>query len=115
MKRIICGIIIVLLITSISLFGCGPKKEATSQDAIEVAKAMETLEEKADYLIAQAKAFYNSKQFQDAINAAQYVLNYLDKESEAAKSLLQKAKDALAAQAEKAADELKKSIGDFGR
>jgi len=101
--------IALILITSLSIVGCGPKKEESSKAAIEVAKTMETLEEKANYLVGQAKAFYNSKQFQDSIDAAKYVLRYLDKESQAAKDLLEKAKEALAAKAQDA----KKAILDL--
>lgn len=109
------SILLVLSIVSLGLFSCGPKKEATSKDAIKVAESMSTLKEKADYLIGQAKAFYGSKQFQDAIDSAQYVLRYLDKESEEAKGLIQKAKDALTTQAQKAVDDAKKAMSDFGK
>ncbi|MFH1656112.1 MAG: hypothetical protein ABH954_05840 [Candidatus Omnitrophota bacterium] len=115
MKKTLCLMLVFLLTASLSLVGCGPKKESSSKDAIAVAKSMETLEEKANYLIGQANAFYNSKQFKDAIDAAQYVLRYLDKESESAKGLIQKAKDAITAQAQKAAEDVKKGIADFGR
>jgi hypothetical protein len=114
MKKALCLIMVIFFAASLSLVGCGAKKEVSAQAAIEAAKTMQTLKEKADYLIAQANAFYSSKQFQDAVVASQYVLQYLDKESQAAKDLLQKAKAALTAQAQKAVSGMQKKITDLG-
>jgi len=114
MKKILCLILVLFFAASLSLVGCGSKKELSAQAAIEAAKAMQTLKEKADYLIAQANAFYSSKQFQDAITAAQYVLTNLDKQSQPAKDLIARAKEALTAQAQKAVSGVQKKITDFG-
>nr|MBP7088304.1 hypothetical protein [Candidatus Omnitrophota bacterium] len=95
--------------------GCGPKKAGSSDDAITLAKAMETAEEKADYLITQAKAFYNSKEFQQSIDIAQYILQYVDKNSQDAKNLLEKAKEALKQKAQEAVTDVKSKIGSFGQ
>ena len=45
-----------------------------------------------DYLISQAKVFYKSKEFQQAVNIAQYILNNIDKEFQPAKDLAEEAK-----------------------
>ena len=95
--------------------GCGPQKEGSPQAAIDTAKAMETVKEKTDYLIAQAKAFYNSKDFQGAIDIAQYILRYLDKDSQVAQDLIEKAKNALMEQAQSAVDSLKGGVESFGQ
>ena len=97
------------LVLGLALYGCGgaPKAESSRQ-AIDVAKTMQDAQEKVNYLIGQAKAFYNSKEFQDAVNTAQYVIQHLDKESSAAKNLLDKAKKALAEQAQSAVDDARK-------
>ena len=81
--------------------GC-TKKAASSGEAIQNAQALKTVQEKADYLMNQAEAFYNSKEFQQAIQTAQYVLSNLDKNSQAAKDLIEKAKTQLQASAQKA-------------
>ena len=115
MTKRLLPVLIVGLSFCLIVAGCGPKKEASSRDAIEAAKSLETVKEQADYLIAQAKAFYGSKQFQDAIDAAQYVLRYLDKDSQAASDLIQKAKDALTKQAQSVVDDAKKKLEGFGK
>jgi hypothetical protein len=110
--------ILFILITGLFfglVAGCGPQKEGSAQEAIDAAKAMETVKEKTDYLIAQAKAFYNSKDFQGAIDIAQYILSYLDKDSSSAQDLIEKAKNALMEQAQSAADSLKGGVESFGQ
>ena len=101
------------LVFSLVLTGCGTKKAESGREAIQTAKAMETDEEKIDYLIAQTKAFYNSKEFQDAVDIARYILRYLDRDSQEAKNLLEKAKDALEAQLKAAAEDAKKNLPSF--
>ncbi len=110
MKKLLAVMISLVLLTSIVLVGCGPKKEASSKDAITKAQAMATVKEKVDYLVAQAQAFYNSKDFQNVVDIGQYILSSVDKDSQAAKDLIAKAKNALAAEAQKAVDKVKSSI-----
>ena len=97
------------------LLGCTANKTASSNEAIEVSKTMQTVQQKVDYLVGQAKAFYGSKQFQEAVNISQYVLAYLDKNSLEAKNLLEKAKSELAALAQQKAQELKSKIPGLGK
>jgi len=111
MKKVFIFMIVSSLALGLTLNGCGASKAESSKDAIETAKAMETVQQKTDYLVSQAKAFYNSKEFQDAVDTAQYVLRYLDRDSQAAKDLLQKAKDELLAQAKTATEGAKKKFG----
>lgn len=116
MKRFVMMLIVIGLAAGIMLTGCGQKKAGSSQEAIETAEmTLKTYEEKVDYLVKQAQAFYNSKQFQDAVETAQYVVIALQSESEKAKQVLQKAQDALKAEFRKAADELEKKLGDVGK
>ena len=103
------------LVVALTLAGCGEKKVASSNEAIQTAKSMETAQEKVDYLIGQAKAFYNSKEFQGAVDIAQYILRYVDKDSQAAKDLLEKAKNQLTAAAKGAVEDVKKGLSDFGK
>ena len=108
-------VLLVVFVFSLGLSGCGPKKATSSREAISASKAMETVEQKADYLIGQAKAFYNSKDFQGAVDIAQHVLAYVDKDSQEAKDMLMKAKDALEAKARAAAEDLKNKISNLGK
>ena len=115
MKKFFHVMLILVLFLSLVLAGCAQQKAASSKEAIETAKAMETVEQKAAYLIQQAKAFYNSKDFQESVNTAKYILRYVDKDSQAAKDLLQKAKDALASAAKAAVEDAKKKLPGFGQ
>ncbi|MFC1514794.1 hypothetical protein ACFL5X_02725 [Candidatus Omnitrophota bacterium] len=105
MTRQLLLVVILGLCVSFFSLACGPKKEGSSAEAISVAKTMETAQEQTDYLIGQAKAFYSSQQFQDAVETAQYVLRYLDSDSAAAKDLIEKAKEAITQQAQNAIKE----------
>jgi hypothetical protein len=98
MKKVTGLVVVMGLICALVVSGCGARKAETSKAAIETAKAMETTEQKAAYLVAQAKAFYNSEEFQGSVDIAQYVLRYLDRDSQEARQLLEQAKDALLAQ-----------------
>lgn len=113
------GVVVLGLVLVQVLGGCTQSKASSSQEAIQQSKTLQTVEEKAKYLIGQAKAFYNSKEFQGAVDIAQHILRYVDKESGQAKDLLEKAKQALIAKAQEAAGsattDIKKKIGDFGQ
>ena len=115
MKNLFFATVVLGLFLSLSLVGCGQKKATSSNEAIETAKSMETTEQKVDYLTKQAKAFYNSKEFQGAVDIAQYILRYLDKDSQAAKDLLEKAKSQLTGAAKGAMEDVEKGLGDFGK
>jgi hypothetical protein len=106
-------VFVVLAVTGIALSliaGCA-QKAASSKDAIETSKTMQTIQQKADYLVGQANAFYNSKDFQQAIDIAQYVLANVDKDSVKAKDLIEKAKAELAKLGQQKLDEMKSKIG----
>jgi|GEM_PF-774179 len=106
----------VFFVMGLTTVGCNQQsKSSTSADAIDTSKAMKTVQDQASYLTQQAKAFYNSKQFQDAVSTAQYVLQNLDKNSQEAKSLLEKAKADLEASAKKAMQDAKDKMGSFGK
>jgi hypothetical protein len=115
MRRVLSVFLAVILMCSLSLVGCGQKKAESSSAAIDIAKTMETAEQKAQYLVGQAKTFYNSKEFQGAVDIAQYILRYIDQDSQEAKALLDKAKTALESAAKSAMEDAKKSFGDFGK
>jgi hypothetical protein len=113
MRRILIFAALLSLSCSLILIGCGEKKAVSSRKAIDVAKSMETVSQKTDYLIGQAKAFYNSKEFREAIDITQYILRYVDKDSQVAKDLLEKAKDALTSAAESTVEDVKRRLPGF--
>ena len=61
--------------------------------------------------MAKANELYNSEQFQKAVDAAQYVLQYLDADSQDAKDLLTMAKDKLAAVASEKVNDMTQTMG----
>jgi hypothetical protein len=106
MKKILLLALVISLGFGVLLsVGCA-KKAASVSEAVQNSQALKTIEEKANYLIQQANAFYNSKEFQKAVETAQYVLSNLDKNSQSAKDLIEKAKAQLQSAASKA-------VGDF--
>jgi len=86
----------------------------TSKEAIALADKLKTVNEKKDYLIAQTESFYKSEEFEQVVEVAQYVLGNLDKDSNVAKHLIEKAKNKLKEQAQDKVNEVKNSLGDFG-
>ncbi len=113
MKRILCvGFIVLLSVGMLATTGC-TQKAASVDEAIQNAQPLQTVQQKADYLIKQAEAFYNSKEFQQAIQIAQYVLSNLNKDSQPAKDLIEKAKAQLQATAQKAAGDVSNKL--FGK
>lgn len=99
MKKGFFSLIAAGFIFGFIFIGCGPQKAESSREAIDVAKAMETTQEQLSYLINQAKAFYNSEEFQGTIEIAQYIVRYVDSDSDEAKNLLERAREALTAAA----------------
>jgi len=84
---------------------------ASSTEAIDYAKTLSNIQEQTNYLVGQAKAFYNSKEFQNAIDTSQYVLRYLDKDNPQAKKLLTEAKEAITTHLKQKAEDAKKKFG----
>ena len=94
MKRTLIAVLAVMFIAA-SAVGCGQQKASSSSEAISRAEMMESMQAKKDYLVGQAKAFYNSDEFQQAVDVAQYILKNLDKDSAEAKQILEDAKSML--------------------
>jgi hypothetical protein len=107
MKKILfLGLITCLSFCIIINSGYAEQLSLSSQ-VIQKSQTLKTVQEKTNYLIKQAQAFYSSKEFQQAIEVAQYVLSNLDRNSQPAKNLIEKAK----AQLQNAAG---KAVGDIG-
>lgn len=107
---------IILVGFLLLVLGCAQQpKAANAQQAIEQSKAKGTAEQQAKYLVSQANAFMNSKNFDEAVQTARYVLANLDANSQEAKSIIEKAAAELKKVAEQKAEELKKSLGGLGK
>lgn len=115
MRKGLLGILAIALLLSFVLAGCAQKKASSTQEAIDVANAIDTIEQKVTYLLGQARAFYNSKEYKQTIEIGQYVLSKIDPNSQEAKDLIEKAKSQLAAAVDSAAAGVKKSISSFGK
>lgn len=87
------------------------QQAATAVEAIKQSEAMKSVQEKVNYLIGQANAFYDAKKFQPAIDIAQYILANLDANSSPAQSLLEKAKRGL----QSAVSDVTGKIGTLGQ
>ncbi len=113
MRRLLsCGVIVCFGFVLFAGAGC-TQKAASVSEVIQVAQSLPTVQAKADYMMKQAEAFYNSKEFQQAIDIAQYVLSKVDSNSAQAKDLIAKAKSSLQAAAQKAAGDVSNKL--FGK
>ena len=115
MKKIALVLLVMAISFSSVLVGCGPKKTESSSAAINTSEALTSVQEKVDYLLKQANAFYNSKEYKDAIDLAQYALLNLDKNSQGAKSMIEKATNKLKAEAQSMAAEMQKKLENLGK
>lgn len=111
-KTLLLGAVICLSCGMFLSAGC-TKKSASPNEAIQSSQTLKTVQEKAGYLIKQAEAFYNSKEFQKAVDTAQYVLSNLDSNYQPAKDLIEKAKAQLQAVAQKAVGDVSNKL--FGK
>lgn len=109
MKHLSWGLFVACVI-AIGASGCQPAPQAaTSQEVVQAAQAKATPQEKADFLVAQANAFLNSKNYDEAIKTAQYVLGNVDKNSTQARSVVEKATAELEKVARQKLEEMKGS------
>lgn len=114
MRKYLSVLLVVVLALSLGILGC-TKKAASSQEAISNTQTMKTVDEKVNYLVGQANAFINSKEFDQAIQTAQYILSNLDQNSTAAKDIIEKAKAEMTKAAQGAMQDVKSKLGSFGK
>lgn len=113
MKKVLILAMVICFASAMFLSAGCAKKAASASEAIQNSEVYKTAQEKVNYLVEQAKAFYNSKDYQQAVSVAQYVLAKLDSNSQQAKDLLEKAKAQLQAAAEKAMGDVSNKL--FGK
>jgi len=110
MKRLFMRFVTLAMLVGFLAAGCAPKA-ADSQQAIAQSKTMKTADDQAKHLVGQANAFINSKNFDEAIKTAQYILSNLDQNSADAKSILEKAQAELQKSAQAAEGDMKNKLG----
>ena len=98
MRRSMVNVIVLALVCALSLTGCGVRKAASVQDAINKSKTIKTVEKQKEYLIIQAKAFFTDKDFKTSIDISQYILRKVYPEAKEPKALIRKAEDAMVVQ-----------------
>jgi len=101
MGKKIIGIVTIMLFFGLIFSGCGKvvEKAESSRAAVAVAKQMkDKATGKVDYLLKQAQAFYDAKDYRGAVDISQYILWHLDRNSKDAQDMLSKAKGLLAEQ-----------------
>lgn len=116
MSKPIFGVLVGLFICGLMVSGCAQQAKATdSQQAIAQAEQYQSIEEKVQYLVTQANQFLNSKEFNEAISTAQYVIKELDQNSQDAKNILETAKAELQKVAQGAVKDVKNVLGGIGQ
>jgi len=104
MNRTVSTFIAMILICGLVFSGCGwikekfEKEPSTAKEAVDISETLDTVEKKTQYLLDQADAFMNRKDFQESIKLSKYILLRLDDGSKEASSLLRKAQSAMAVQ-----------------
>ena len=107
-------LLVLGIFVSLTAAGCA-QKAANSQQAVQQSQQYQTVDEKVKYLVSQANQFLNSKEFNEAVSTAQYILSNLDKNSQEAKSILETAKAQLQQAAQGAVKDVSSALGGFGQ
>jgi outer membrane murein-binding lipoprotein Lpp len=116
MRKLMFLMLIGALLSGILVSGCSKDGTAlSSAEAIDIAKTLESTQEKIDFLTKEANALYRSEKFQDVVDITQYILTYLERDSKTAKDLLDKAKAKLLQIAQERAGELENKLDSFGK
>jgi hypothetical protein len=92
-KKSFLAMLILVLFLSLALAGRAQQKATSSKEAIETAKATEAVKREPVYLLKQAW-LYQLKGI-SASYTSQYILRYLDNDSQAAEGLIEQARDVL--------------------
>ncbi len=108
MSKIVFVVLIFAAAMTCVTLGCA-KKTASSAKAIKKSETMPTTDQKAVYLVGQAKAFLDSKDYKEAIKTSQYVLAGVDRNSKEARAILEKAKHGLFEEADDMMEDVKRS------
>ena len=99
MKKTFIVMVAIVLSLGMLLTACGPrvKKAESSRAAVEAAKNIQgKLSGRVNYLLQQARAFYDAKDYRGAVDITQYILWHMDRNSKEAQDMLVKAKQSLA-------------------
>jgi len=115
MKGMLSAVVVAAVACTLVLGGCGQKQAASSSEAIQTSETMKTVQEKADYLVQQAKAFFSEKKYQEAATTLQHVLSNVDANCQPAKDLLEKTMKAMGESARGIVQGVADQLSNFGK
>jgi hypothetical protein len=118
MKMKVTGFLAVMALSGLVLYGCGrggTPPAANSAQAVQTSKTIESKPDQINYLLGQATHFLDSKEYQQALDTANYILTKLDSNSDSAKTVVMKAKSGLQKTAQSAVTDIKKKLGATGQ
>lgn len=99
---------------ALNLVACGSQpKSANSKEAIDHAMSLQSAQEQANYILGEAKAFVNNKQYDEAVKSAQYVANNYQDRAQEAQKIIEEAQAKLVKMAEEGKKEVEKTADDL--
>ena len=96
-KAVIVTMVVLFLVLSLvsDVFAARAK---AYKDVLKEVEKKRRVTDKRSYLLDQAEASYDAKEYLDSSNIAQYILRYVDPESEEAMTMMKKANSALSSE-----------------
>lgn len=85
-------------------------KAASVDEAIESSQVIPSVSEKTNYLLSQARLFYQSKDYEGALVLSGYILEKIDKDSLQARRIFEKAQQELLKSAHKKLNEAMREL-----
>lgn len=104
-------LLFAMIFSLASLNGC-ERKATTASEAISRSQSMQSVNQKVDYLVGQANMFIDSRQYAEASKIAGYILTDVDKNSQQARDILQKAQEQMTQKAGETIGNMQQSFGD---
>ena len=110
--------LVVGLVPFILMSGCAKEKlkpSANAQEAINRSKMQDSVQHQVNYLIEEGQDFVYSKNYNQAMMVAKYILASLDANSQEAKDIFDQAKAEMQKAAQTAKTEMKNKLGTLGK
>ncbi len=124
--KVLMGVVMLMMLNNANAgANVAPTTPSTVQTAVKLlgsakaaiaqAQTIPVLKDKIDFLAAQAQGFLGQKNYQEAVNVAQFILTKLDANSIQAKSVMDQAKSQIAQAAQGAMGNMMGKLGAFGK
>ena len=112
--QLIIGVVCAMLV--VSVYGCNSKPKAkNANEAVAQSKNMPDVKAQADYLVSEAKAFLNSKQYDEAMKTAQYIASNFQESAAEAQKIIEQSAQELQKEASAKMDEMKQNLSGIGK